>query len=381
MDSTPPAADAAPVVPPPRRRGLGWVLPSARRLIAWLFAARMVLAVAILLGASLAWTRSPDVSFIVTISVLLAFTVTAYGWWAVWIKNREPGPVFLAGPGAGGPRARHHARPLHGRRRSPLSGALRAGARGLRAAAAALGRDPACPSLASALYFGAGVCSGAARSASRSGRRSWCSTWSSRIVAVLGHRLREAGVEQDTLATELERVRLEADDILRNIRSGVLTVDGFGRLAFINPTAERLLDLDGETLIGLPVLDQLKTPVSGALGRRRGRHPERAARSAGARASCVRGDGAIVPDRPQHHHLPPGGAGGARRSPRIFTDISDLQAAAGAPPAGRAAGGGGGAERLAGPRDPEPARLDPELGGAARPLEPAPTRTSGSWPG
>ena len=78
------------------------------------------------------------------------------------------------------------------------------------------------------------------------------------IVAVLGHRLREAGMEQETLATELQRVRLEADDILRNIRSGVLTVDGLGRLAFINPTAERLLDLEGEALIGLPVLDQLK---------------------------------------------------------------------------------------------------------------------------
>ena len=39
-------------------------------------------------------------------------------------------------------------------------------------------------------------------------------------------------MEQATLATELQRVRLEADDILRNIRSGVLTVDGVGRLAF-----------------------------------------------------------------------------------------------------------------------------------------------------
>jgi two-component system, NtrC family, sensor histidine kinase PilS len=82
------------------------------------------------------------------------------------------------------------------------------------------------------------------------------------IVAVLGHRLREAGMEQETLATELQRVRLEADDILRNIRSGVLTVDGLGRLAFINPTAERLLDLEGEALIALPVLDQLKVRSS-----------------------------------------------------------------------------------------------------------------------
>jgi PAS domain S-box-containing protein len=82
------------------------------------------------------------------------------------------------------------------------------------------------------------------------------------IVAVLGHRLREAGMEQETLAIELKRVRLEADDILRNIRSGVLTVDGVGRLAFINPTGEKLLDLDAERLIGLPVLDQLKTRSS-----------------------------------------------------------------------------------------------------------------------
>src|SRR5438445_536203 len=78
------------------------------------------------------------------------------------------------------------------------------------------------------------------------------------LVAVLGHRLREAGMEQQTLAIELKRVRLEADDILRNIRSGVLTVDGVGRLAFINPTGQKLLDLDGEGLIGMPVLDQLK---------------------------------------------------------------------------------------------------------------------------
>ena len=47
------------------------------------------------------------------------------------------------------------------------------------------------------------------------------------IVAVLGHRLREAGMEQETLAIELKRVRLEADDILRNIRSGVLTRTGW----------------------------------------------------------------------------------------------------------------------------------------------------------
>ncbi|HMU62872.1 MAG TPA: ATP-binding protein, partial [Gemmatimonadales bacterium] len=82
------------------------------------------------------------------------------------------------------------------------------------------------------------------------------------IVAALAARLRQAGAEQDTLELELRRVRLEADDILLNIRSGVLTVDGFGRLAFINPTAERLLGIDGTTQVGLPVLDHLKSKSS-----------------------------------------------------------------------------------------------------------------------
>ncbi|HEU4649567.1 MAG TPA: ATP-binding protein, partial [Gemmatimonadales bacterium] len=77
------------------------------------------------------------------------------------------------------------------------------------------------------------------------------------VVAILGQRLRQAGVEHATLEHELQRVRLEADDILNNIRSGVLTVDGAGRLAFMNPTAQRLLALD-EQLMGRPVLDELK---------------------------------------------------------------------------------------------------------------------------
>jgi PAS domain S-box-containing protein len=93
---------------------------------------------------------------------------------------------------------------------------------------------------------------------------------------------------------ELRRVRLEADDILLNIRSGVLTVDGFGRLAFINPTAERLLGIDGRTQGGLPVLDLLK-PKSSELwaclvaGIRSGRKVNR------AEGIVFRGDGTSFP--------------------------------------------------------------------------------------
>jgi two-component system sensor histidine kinase PilS (NtrC family) len=258
--ATPPDTGATPVAVPSGRRGLGWALPSPRRLIAWLFAARMVLAVATLLGASLSWTRSPDISFIVTISVLLAFTVTAHGWWAVWIKHRDMGPVFLtvqAVVDLGLVTTLVH---FTGGADSPLS-ALYVVVLAAYAVLLPLWAGIMVSLLASALYFLVGMLDGGALGLPFWGQVVIFNTVFG-IVAALGARLRQAGAEQDTLELELRRVRLEADDILLNIRSGVLTVDGLGRLAFINPTAERLLGIDGTMQVGLPVLDHLKSKSS-----------------------------------------------------------------------------------------------------------------------
>ena len=70
-------------------------LPSQRTMISWLFAARTLLAVVTLFGAALFWTDAPDISFIVSVAVLIAFTITAYGWWSVWVRETEPGLWFL----------------------------------------------------------------------------------------------------------------------------------------------------------------------------------------------------------------------------------------------------------------------------------------------
>jgi signal transduction histidine kinase len=67
-------------------------------------------------------------------------------------------------------------------------------------------------------------------------------------------RLQEAG--QGT-AAELVFVRLQADDILRNIRSGIVTVDAQGTLLFANPAAATLLGIPFGDLIGTPVLDRI----------------------------------------------------------------------------------------------------------------------------
>ena len=70
-------------------------------------------------------------------------------------------------------------------------------------------------------------------------------------------RLRQASVGRDALAAKLVKVQLEAADILRTIRSGILTVDVQGRLLYANPAAADLLGMNLRSLMGKPVLPTL----------------------------------------------------------------------------------------------------------------------------
>ena len=76
--------------------------------------------------------------------------------------------------------------------------------------------------------------------------------------AFLSARLREAGAGSAELAAELVKVRLQAADILHNIRSGILTVDADGSLVYANPAAEALLGLALEERVGRAVMDDLR---------------------------------------------------------------------------------------------------------------------------
>lgn len=74
----------------------------------------------------------------------------------------------------------------------------------------------------------------------------------------LASRVRVVGAEHEVLQKEVRRLRLEAGDILRHIRSGIVTVDGEGNLAYANPAAEDLLGLTAQLLAGTSFLDVLK---------------------------------------------------------------------------------------------------------------------------
>ncbi len=73
--------------------------------------------------------------------------------------------------------------------------------------------------------------------------------------AWLNAMLRRAGAGTEAV---LAQVRLQASDILFNIRSGIVTVDDEGRLLYANPMAEQLLGVELGGQVGRPVLERLR---------------------------------------------------------------------------------------------------------------------------
>lgn len=69
-------------------------------------------------------------------------------------------------------------------------------------------------------------------------------------VAYLGARLQEAGVNREALAQQLAVMKLQAEDVLKNIRSGIITIDVEGRILFANAMAGKLIGFDDESVRG-----------------------------------------------------------------------------------------------------------------------------------
>jgi len=83
-------------------------------------------------------------------------------------------------------------------------------------------------------------------------------------------RLRQAGAGTQQLAAELVKVRLQAADILKNIRSGIVTVDAAGGLVYANPAASQLLGIPLDEHLGSRVIETISVAapeLARALGR------------------------------------------------------------------------------------------------------------------
>ncbi|MBV6520742.1 MAG: Adaptive-response sensory-kinase SasA [Gemmatimonadaceae bacterium] len=238
----------------------------SRRLLRWVFAGRLVLAAAIYLAAVLAWRdaeRSSTLIASLVITVALIFTVASFAYAEVYRRPLtsayqisqglfDLGLVTMVVHVTGGAASQFAA--LYILVIAVSSLLLTTGAGILLAA------------LGCGLYFGDILITNVAPPS----LDVWLQLAVFALVAVssayIASRLRESRDVGEELAAELIKVRLQATDVLRNIRSGILTVDAEGRLLYANPAACALLGIPLEDHVGRHAFKALE-PVSPALAK------------------------------------------------------------------------------------------------------------------
>lgn len=233
-------------------------VPPVRTLLRWLYIGRLSIAMGVFLGAALAWWEA-DITqlFIASVSVTLAFTFTLFAAWYSHLRTGDIGQTFLYSQAVfdlvlvtaivhlSGPYTYFAALYILV---IAINAVLMPFANGMLIALAA-----------GILYTGDTIFGHPDVDVSAALLLQVAVYWSVAVATgYLASRVRVAGQAHEALTAELRRVRLEASDILRQIRTGILTVSGDGRLLLANPTAEQLLGLDAEAQRDEPVLDALR---------------------------------------------------------------------------------------------------------------------------
>jgi two-component system sensor histidine kinase PilS (NtrC family) len=294
-----------------------------RRLLQWVYVGRLALVSAILLAAVVVWHRAdtdPGNLLIASLAFAVTTVWTGGSLWYVEIYGRPPHPTFSylqtaydlalvtaivhATGGTTSPFAALYILVI-----ANASLLLPAGGGLLMAA------------LGNVLYFADAVWG----SNSPPTVGVWLQLTVFAVVALgsayIGAKLQEAGAGKEALAAELTHARLQASDILFNIRSGVITIDQAGHLLYANPTASELLGIDLEQRRGRPVLRAI-TAIA----------PELAAaleRTVVERVRTTRGEGIVAtPTRRVHigvttTYMEGAGRHAHRTATAIFQDISD----------------------------------------------------------
>lgn len=255
------------------------------RMLRWHYVGRLALASAVFLVASAAWTQATDEqTLIAALSLVSAMVVTALGLWWTFVERRAPSTTFLYAqlsydvllvtavvhithdPPLLSPYA-----PLYvlliavAALLLPIRGGLLVGA------------------LASVLYLGdvvfvAARDSGTPVEVVPAALQVVLFILVAVVTALLGDRLRRTNMALGEAESELRQLRVDLGDMLAAIDTGMLTVDGMGRLAHMNDAARVLTGLN-ESMVGMPALALLDraAPGLGAVVRRTAarREPQR----------------------------------------------------------------------------------------------------------
>ena len=233
--------------------------PGLRRadLLRWLYLGRLTLVTGILVAALRLWFEADQAdTLIATVTFTLAVGVTAWSGWYTHLTRHEPNENFLYAQVVldalivtgivhltGGPDSGFASVYIlvisAGALLLPLPGGVLIGG------------------LVSILYFADLVWGFQETFTVFVALRIALFTVVALITGLLGDRLRRAGLALGAVASELRQLRLDTGDILANLSTGVITVDGDGRLAYANSAAQVLLGIPLQGLLGREVLDEL----------------------------------------------------------------------------------------------------------------------------
>ena len=234
----------------------GSAIPTQLKLLRLVYLGRMCLAIAIYVTAALKIRVAAPLDILATSLMLVtAAVVTAASYWRTHFRRQLPGPTFLYLQALFDVLLITAVVHMTGGAESDLASLYV-----ILIAATALLMAPANAGLvtvfAGLMYFAdvfwghtTGVSAGV-----------WIQLGVFVLVAVVtgyvASRVNVMGAEREALAAEVRQVQLEADDVLRNIRTGVITVDADGRLLYANPASEELLGFKAREWLGRSVMPE-----------------------------------------------------------------------------------------------------------------------------
>src|SRR5947208_2012118 len=234
----------------------GSAIPTPQSLLRSVYVGRICVAVAIYLAAALKFAVAAPLDLLVTSFVLVATVVVTSGsYWYTHFLRRSPGRTFLYGQAlfdvglittvvhiTGGPQS--DLTPLY----VPLI------------AVTAVLMRPASTALTTALvgivYFADVFFGHRTPMTGQVALQLLVFVGVAAVTAYFASRVSVMGAEREALAGELRQARLEAADVLRNIPTGIVTVDQSGHLLYCNPAAEQILGFKERLWRGRPIMPE-----------------------------------------------------------------------------------------------------------------------------
>ncbi|MBI4420989.1 MAG: PAS domain-containing protein [Gemmatimonadetes bacterium] len=241
-----------------QRLGIGRAIPSPKSLFRWVYFWRVALASVVFVAAAFYFRSQPAATILaLAVAAIRSVVVTALSLWHTHVRGVVPGPTFRYTQALFDLALVTTIVHLTGGADSDFS-ALYIPVITVSAVLMPVGSSLLVTVLASLLYFSDIVWWHPVQLSVAVGLQIGVFIFVAIASGWLASRVRAVGAEHQVLQQEVRRLRLEASDILRNIPSGVISVDGEGTLLFVNPAAESLLGVPATDWVNQPILHLLR---------------------------------------------------------------------------------------------------------------------------